>query len=336
MFACKTSWRPFKPLLASVFLLASLAYGEDLLVPAAPISLPGSKGKFDFLAIDATRRRLLASHTGNNSLDIIDLDQSKIVQSVQTGAAQDCAIDPKGKQYLVSVSRPPQVVLVDMDKLVVTGTVPLAGPADLIAFHQDSGRAYVCHDDGRELWIVDPAQKKVIGSLALPMDAPEDLAFDASGKRLFQAIKSAGTMAVFDLATNALLATWTTAPAQAPHGIAIVPEANAIAISGGNGKLVLMSQDDGRIFSAADMPLRVDQIAYDAAVHRVYCASGLGTIAVYSVEDRQLKKLGEVPTSAGARSIALDPNTHAVWVAYIKNGDCTVQEFKSGAREHHP
>lgn len=318
-------------LVASLSLGPSFASADNLLTPAAPLNLSGTRGKFDFLAIDVTRRRLLAAHTGNASLDVIDLDQTKLVKSVPTGAAQDCAVDEKSGQYLVSVSKPPQLAMVDAEKLEVTGRVPLAGPADLLAFHPGSNRAYVCHDDGKELWIVDPASGKVTASVSLPADAPEDLAFDASGKRLFQAIKSASTMAVIDVGTNAITAAWPTVPALAPHGIALVPEADAIAVSGGNGKLVLMSQEGGGILASGDIPLKVDQIAYDSARHRIYCASGLGKIAVFSVEKRGLKKLGEVSTSEGARSIALDSKTHSVWIAYVKGDQCFVQEFKSGA-----
>ena len=286
-----------------------------------------TSGKCDFLALDGDRRRLLVSHTGNGSLDVIDIDKSSLVKSVSTGAAQDCAVDQKGGRYFVSVSKPPQVAVVDADKLIVTGSIPLSGPADLLTYDAEAKRAYVCHDDGTELWLVDPAAMKIAGTIALPSDAPEDLCIDTKRKHLVQAMKSASTMAVFDLASGKQVANWPTAPAQSPHGIALVPEADAVAVSGGNGKLVLIDLEDGKILSSSDMPQRVDQIAYDRDWHRVYCASGTGVIGVYSIEDKQLKKLGETASSAGARSVAVDPKTHTVWLAYVKGGGFFVQPF---------
>ena len=171
-----------------------------------------------------------------------------------------------------------------------------------------------------------PSESKVIGTVDLPSEGPEDLAFDASGQRLFQAMKTAGTMAVIDVATNKVTANWPTAPASQPHGIAVVG-GEAIAISGGNGKLVLMGQADGRVLASVDIPARVDQIACDPGLHRVYCASGLGQIAVVSVENGQLKSLGTIATTDGARSVAVDAKTHAVWVAYAKNEGSFVQEY---------
>src|SRR3954463_9135743 len=92
----------------------------ELLTPAPPVKLTGTKGKFDFIAIDPERRRLLAAHTGNGTLDVIELDRSELVKSVPTGAAQDCVADLKAKRYLVSVSKPPQLAIVDAETLVVT------------------------------------------------------------------------------------------------------------------------------------------------------------------------------------------------------------------------
>ncbi|HEV7402000.1 MAG TPA: hypothetical protein VGO11_03705 [Chthoniobacteraceae bacterium] len=312
----------------SLFLFgAPQIQAAGLLTPAPPVKVTGTKGKFDFIAIDAERRRLLAAHTGNGSLDIIDLDRSELIKSIPAGAAQDCAVDLKGQRYLVSVSKPPQLAIVDAETLAVTGTVPLAGPADLLAIHPISGRAYVDHDDGKHVWVIDPTHKQIAATVELATDSPEDLAFDAAGERLFQAMKTASTMTVIDVATNQVTATWPTAPAAAPHGIALIPEAGAIAIAGGNGKVVLMSQKDGTILGSDEIPLRVDQIAYDGELHRLYCASALGKLTIFAVESGHLLKVDEVATTAGARSVAIDPKTHTVWIAYAKGEESFVQAF---------
>jgi DNA-binding beta-propeller fold protein YncE len=241
-------------------------------------------------------------------------------------------VDAKGHRYLVSVSKPPQLAIIDAEKLEVTGTVPLAGPADLLAFNEKTQTAYVGHDDGEHLWVVSPAEKKVVGTVNLPSDSPEDLAFDDPNEHLFQALKTAGTMAVIEVATNKVIANWSTAPAKAPHGIARIRAIHALAIAGGNGKLVLMDERSGKVAASADLPERVDQIAYDADLHHLYCASALGKIAVFEIQEDRLVSLGEVSSSAGAKSIALDPKTHTLWVAYVKDGVSIVQPFSTSGK----
>jgi hypothetical protein len=61
-------------------------------------------GKFDFIKIDSANSRLLACHTGNGSLDMIDTTTSKLIKSIPTGNAQGVANDSRNNRYFVSVS----------------------------------------------------------------------------------------------------------------------------------------------------------------------------------------------------------------------------------------
>jgi hypothetical protein len=308
-------------------LCGSPASADELLRAEPPLVLEGTHGKFDFLAIDAAGRRLLAAHTGNASLDVIDLDSHKLIKSVATGAAQDSAVDAEGGRYLVASSKPPQVAVVDAAKLAVVSTIPLPAAADLLVFNSKTKQAYVDHDDGKDFWIVDPAAGKIVATVSLPGDSPEDLAIDSSFTRLIQCMKNGNLVAEVDLASNKVTHSWPTAPVAAPHGMALLPESHAFLVVGGNGKLVLMSDKDGQVLSSTDVPMRVDQIAYDHESHRVYCASGTGKIGVAKLEDGKLSTLGEVPSSEGCHSIAVDPKTHQVWIAYAKGTQSMVQCF---------
>jgi DNA-binding beta-propeller fold protein YncE len=315
---------------ASLLLLTGFSTkAADLLIPGDPVVLSGTHGKFDFLAIDAGKRRLLAAHTGNASLDVIDLDKHVLIKSIPTGAAQSSVVDAKGNRYFVSASKPPQVVFVDAEKLEEVGKVSLGGPADISAFNAETGNVYVDHDDGKDVWVVDPAKKAVVATVELASDAPEDLAFDSAFKRLFQAMKTSSTVTVIDVASHKVVANWPTAPVQAPHGMAMMPGADAFLVVGGNGKLVMMSQKDGHVISSTDVTARIDQIAYDPEMHRVYCASGTGKIAVVGVDNGVLKNLGEVSSSEGCHSIAVDPATHTVWIAYAKGDASYVRPFSA-------
>jgi len=311
-------------ILISGGILASNA--ADVLVPGTSVEIAGTHGKFDFITVDVAARRLLAAHTGNGSLDVIDADTHQVIKIVSTGAAQDCAVDVKSKRYLVSVSKPPQLAVVDSASLSVMTTIPMAGPADLLV-SDGRGNAYVGHDDASNLWVVDTNETKVVTTVELPGDSPEGLGFDSQGMRLFQAMKTGSFVAVVDVATKKVIGKWPTAPASSPHGIAMVPEFHIILVSGGNGKLVMMSQKDGKVFASTDIPERVDQIAYDAELHRIYCASGTGKVAIVGVEKNKLTKLGVVSSNQGCHSIAVDAKTHTVWIAYAKGEASFVQPF---------
>jgi DNA-binding beta-propeller fold protein YncE len=292
-----------------------------------PVLLEKTQGKFDFIRIDSSKRRLLLAHTGNKSLDVVDLDSHKVLKIVPTGAAQDVAVDTKNGKYYVSVSNPPRMVIVDSTKLEVPGEVSLPSPADLITFNSENGRAYVCNDEAPELWVIDPKEKKIVNTVTLSGKGMEDLTFDTHNKLLFQAVKDANTVVVIDSSNNKILNNWTCVPAASPHGIALVPGADSLLVAGGGGKLVLMKGADGKVLSSADIAPKVDEMAYDIGSHLAYCASGQGKISVVKVDGNKLTSLDEVPSTAGARSIVVDQKTHTVWIAYAKGEQSFAQPF---------
>jgi len=49
-----------------------------------PIEIPNSRGGFDYLQVDNVKRRLLLDHTGNGTLDIVDLKTEKLLKQIKT------------------------------------------------------------------------------------------------------------------------------------------------------------------------------------------------------------------------------------------------------------
>lgn len=170
---------------------SSLHADEPLLVADAPIKVPDSIGGFDFLKIDATRNRLLANHTGNNSLDVFDLADGKLLKHIPTGKAQDAAADEEAGTYLVGVSKEGKVVVIDAEKLEPIREIKLDGPADSIVFNPKKHELYVGHDDGKDLWVVNPKENKVTATIAIG-EAPEVVTYDSKARAVWVAYADAG------------------------------------------------------------------------------------------------------------------------------------------------
>ena len=299
------------------------------LTPAPPVELAGTHGKFDFIKVDSANRRLLACHTGNGSLDVIDLDKSQLIKSIPTGNAQGVAIDEKGGRYFVSCSKPPQLVIIDSAKLEVTGEVPLPAPADLCAFCGFDQCVYVDNDEKPEMWTIDVLNKKVGYTRSFTGGGMEDIG--SSPFELLQNLKDTSELAwiqvVFDGGEHLRpTGKFSTLPAEKPHGLAML-EGDAVLIAGGTGKLVLLNYKSGKVLASCDIAPRVDEIAYDPELARVYCASGTGQISVVFVAQDKLTPLETVPSAPGCHSIAVDPKTHTVWIAYAKDDKPVVQAF---------
>jgi DNA-binding beta-propeller fold protein YncE len=312
---------------ASLLSMPRLVLAADPLTPGNPVEVIGTQGKFDFIKIDSANSRLLACHTGNGSLDVIDVTTSKLIKSIPTGNAQGVAIDSTNNRYFVSVSRPPKMVIVDSIKLELIGEVILPGPADLIAYHSETNRVFICRDDKPLMWVIDPVKKEILSTINFAGGGMEDLGFDSQDTFLFQCLKDSSELAKMDLQTEKIVAKWSTSPAEKPHGMAIVPGRDQALIVGETGKLGLLNLNTGKIVDTANVSPKSDEIAYDPTLQRVYCASGLGTISVVGFDHNTLSALPSVTSTPGAHSIAVDPQTHAIWIAFSKNGKAYAQAF---------
>jgi DNA-binding beta-propeller fold protein YncE len=342
--------------LASIVLTTLPLFAAEVLTANPPVELSGT-GRFDFIKIDSANHRLLACHTGNGSLDVIDLATSKLIKSIPTGNAQGVVVDEKGGRYFVSASKPTQLVIIDSAKLEITGIVPLPGSVDVDTYDPATNHVFVCNDEYPEVWVIDPEAKKILATMQMPGGGMEDLGMDSGDKFLFQNLKDANEIAKIDPQDNKVLDHWSTAPAEKPHGLAMVPGTETVLDVGGNGKLVLMSLTDGKVIDSCDVAQHVDEMAYDPGLQRTYCASGGGApkpsgapdpgvvitpatlnkpvfnltalplISVVSVTPTKLTPLASVPSSPGAHSIAVDPETHTVWIVFAKDNKPYVQSF---------
>jgi DNA-binding beta-propeller fold protein YncE len=172
----------------------------------------------------------------------------------------------------------------------------------------------VTHDEGANVWVIDPVAAKVVASIEVP-GVPEFMVYDATTDRIYLNIKSADLVAVIDPGTNKTVAKWPTAPATQPHGLALDAATHRIFSSGANGKLVAIDTGTGKVTGSAPITLKVDQIAFDPARHVVYCA-GPDKMSVVSTAGDAISAAGDLQTAATAKNVAVDPQTGAVWTTY--------------------
>lgn len=316
------SVRAGKPSGTMTPLLALLALAPAPLAAGKTVDLP-KKGGFDALAFDADDHRVLAAHSGANTLTVLDTRTGKVTE-VETGSVNGIGISKKHDRYFVA-GRDKEVVAVDRKTLKVVARVPVSGPADLVAVDPRRDQVYVVHDDGKELWVFDAATLKSVGSVATE-EAPEFFEYDPAADRIFLNIKSTNHLQVIVPATHKVTATWDTAPMQSPHGLALDLKAKRAYSAGRNGKLVVLDLATGKVLKAIDVTTGIDQIGYDPDLGRVYCP-GAGKLSVVSTATGSV--IGEVPLPKGSRNITVDPTTHTVWMALNDDAGSRLMSFRA-------
>jgi YVTN family beta-propeller protein len=307
--------------------LSAVAAAEQTLhlTPSASIEMPNSKGKFDFLRIDAKRGRLLAAHENDGTSDFVDLKKNTLITRVKVGGPVDTAVDGDSKFYYVSVQEPERVAVLDAETLKEVKSIKTAGPTDAILYEPKNHMVYVTHDNGGDVWAIDPASAKVVATITIP-GVPEFMVYDERADRIYLNIKTKDTVAVIDPASNQVTAQWPTAPALQPHGLAVDAANHRIFVAGGNGKLVVLDTKSGSVTGSIDIATKVDQIAFDATGELLYCA-GADKMSVVRTSGGKVVALGDLPTAATARNVAVDPQTRAVWTTYTDGKSSFVKSW---------
>lgn len=299
----------------------------QLLQKEALLTLPGPAGKFDFMGTDAAMSRILAAHRGTKTLEIIDLKTGQHLKAIDVGSAQGVAIDAKAHKYFLGNEGEHSIAVVDSQTLLKTTEVKLNGPIDAIAFDEKNKMLYAAEDDGTHVWVVDTTKNKLAGTVTIP-GVPEVLEFDSSTNYLYLNIKDKNTVVRIDPKTNKVNATWPSAPATSPHGLAIDSKRGWVYVAGGNGQLVALDIKTGKMISSAEISPGVDQIAFDVEKQTIYGACK-GFISVTKVTDAGLTAMTPVPSSKGAHTLAVDPTSHDVWVSFADDTHSYLQKFKA-------
>ena len=130
-----------------------------------------------------------------------------------------------------------------------------------------------------------------------------------------------------DPSVNSIIETWSTEPAERAHGLAIDPETRRLFSAGGNGKLSVLDSASGNVLSSAEITNGVDQIAFDPANHRITVRSGKNGLSVLEETADGVRLIGNFATPVGAHTLAVDPATHAVWIAYAKENESFVRKL---------
>jgi YVTN family beta-propeller protein len=311
-----------RPLAFSVSLLATarVAARTPVLQAETPIQVSAEPKRFDLVAVDSAKHRLVAAHSQAGTLSIVNVATGKLEREIPVGdKPSGVAIDAADGKYFVGTLT--GVTFIDSDTLEKAAFIPTSGPTDAMVYAD--GKLYVGHDDGSELWVMDVKQAKLTGTITIP-GVPEIA--DADAHRIYQNIKDKNEVAVIDLDSGKVVAEWPTPYTDSPHGLVLDVKAGRMYVSGRSANVTPLSLTDGKSLSTIAIgDGRSDQSALDAGTGRLYIPNS-GKLVVIQTSDG--KVLGDVAIPQGTHSVAVDPDTHLVWIAYADDGASYVQAFK--------
>lgn len=278
----------------------------------------GGEGGWDYLTLDAKSRRLYVSHATH--VLVVDADTGAVVGDIPDtpGVHGVAVVEEAGKGY-VSSGRASAVTVFDLKTLKTLKQIPVGKNPDAILYDAASGRVFTMNGGSDDATAIDVKTDTVAGTLALG-GKPEFAVADGRG-RVFVNLEDKSAIAEFDTRRLAVEARWPIAPAEEPSGLAFDRQHRRLFSVGSNKLMAVVNADSGKVVTTLPIGGGVDAAAFDPETGLVFSSNGEGTLTVVHEDSPDRYTVVEnVSTRRGARTLALDPKTHRVYLVTAEFG----------------
>jgi DNA-binding beta-propeller fold protein YncE len=265
---------------------------------------------------------------------VVDEVSGKVIGDI-TGLAGLHAIqlapDPNHGYATGNEGTPPDPVIytLDLKTFKMTGKItPAAGAKgnDSEEYDAVTKHVFAYTAQTNNVQVIDANTAKIVGTVTFP-GRPEGSVPDGKGS-MFVQIADKSQMQEFDTKTLAIKNTWPSAPCGRGVGLAmdkvhrrLFLGCRATPDNGNKDLMVVMNADSGKVITSFPIGQATDGAAYDPATGDIFISSrdgGDGKTGLTNVfhEDSpdQYSKVTDVQTLYGARTLALDPKTHHVFL----------------------
>ncbi|HEX4165171.1 MAG TPA: hypothetical protein VHZ55_06830 [Bryobacteraceae bacterium] len=303
--------------LLATYGLAGAPAGRYHLIKTIPVgAAPGGKEYFDYINFDAPSRRVYAAHGAE--VIVFDGDSGAVVGKIS--GLQRChgvaLVHDLGKGFITDGDADTgKTVVFDIGSLKVTGEVKGEPDADGIVYEPVSKRIFTFNGDSEDVTVIDPANGTVIATVSLG-GKPEQAVADNKGT-IYDNLEDKNEVIAIDARSLKIKGRWPVAPAGTPVGMAMDRQHRRLFVGGRGPKmLVVMDADTGKIVGQA-FPIGdvVDGNIFDPGTALIASATREGTINVFHEDSPdKFSPVENVKTQYGAKTIAVDPRTHNIWV----------------------
>lgn len=291
----------------------------------------GGPGRWDYATMDAPAHRLFV--TRSTHTQAIDVNSGNVVLDIKgQQRAHGVAIDAKLNRGFISDGKAGDIVIFNLKTGEVLGHAKSADDCDGIIYDAGSDRVLAACGDAGQLAVLNPHAdpKSAKAQLVELGGKPEFLAADGKGNAYVN-ISNKSKLAVVDIKSMKVTATYSLGSGKKPSGLAIDPASDTLFIGCRNKLLIVMHATDGKVLAALPIGSGNDACDFDPGTGAAFasCADGTTTM-VKANGDGKYEVAQTIKTLPGARTMALDPGTHALYLPTAEFG------AKTAGRHHRP
>ena len=215
--------------------------------------------------------RVYASATGEHQVAVVDMRTLKTIARVGPVKYPDgIAYAPGPKRLFVSDEHGDADAVIDTATNSLIATIPLGGGAGNTVYDSGSGHILVAVHGKNQLVAIDPDTAKIIGRYPLNgIQNPHGIALDVAGKLAFVAGEENAKLALVDLTTMKVLATYPVG--QDPDVLAFDPGLKWLYVSAESGQVTVFRLKGKSLVSVGRLLAPyAHTVSVDSETHLVY------------------------------------------------------------------
>jgi len=280
----------------------------------------GGEDRWDLLEFDSPTRRLFISRS--TKVVVLNVDSGEVVGEIpDTQGVHGIALAPDLGRGFTSNGRANTVTIFDLATLRVLGTTNTGDGPDAIVYDPASKRVFTMNGRGKNATAIDAATGTVAGTFPLG-GKPEFAVADGDGQ-IYANLEDMGEQVAIDTRKLAVTARWPIDGCESPSGLAIDREKKLLFTGCDNKVMAILSTGSRKTIKTLPIGPGVDANAFDPGTGLAFSSNGGdgGTLTMVHVDSRKkFSSMEDVPTQQGARTMALDPKTHQVFLVTAKFG----------------
>jgi DNA-binding beta-propeller fold protein YncE len=285
------------------------------------IPIPG-QGSWDYLTVDETARRLYVSH--GTQVEVLDIDSLAVVGNIpKTPGVHGIALAPALGRGFVSNGQASTVTIFDLKTLKPIAEVPTGQKPDAIIYDSATSRVFAFNGGSNSATAIDAATGKVAGAVNLE-GGPEFAAADGNGF-VYNNLEDESLLLKINSRELKVEQRWPTAPCASPSSMAMDRTNRRLFLGCRSKVMAVVNADTGEVITTLPIGDHVDATAFDPETNLIFNSNGEGTITVIHQDSPDKYSVVEtVKTAPQAKTMALDPKTHRLFLSTAENGQFEV------------
>jgi DNA-binding beta-propeller fold protein YncE len=251
---------------------------------------------------------------------VLDLETETVVGEItNTLGVHGLAPAPELGRGFVSDGRENKASIVDLKTLQTLAKVDTGRNPDGMLYEPGRQEVYLFNGRGQSATVLDGKSGKVVATIPLE-GKPEFAADDPEAGQVYDNLEDKSLVAVINTTSHQVVNRWPIAPGEEGSGMAIDLVHHRLFIGCGESKtMVMMDSTDGKVIASVPIGQGVDACAFDPGTQLAFssCGDGTTTIAHEDSPDK-LTVVQTLTTERSARTMALDPRTHRIYLPTAK------------------